>query len=139
MSYAKFLAFFLTVGVCSSGLGQNVLVEAYTNTGCQNCIATDNPLDQYLASHSNVVLVYVHDNFPSPTDPFYKASQSSAHYRTFTYWSVGADPQAYVNGTDAATTWQSWKSNIQTANTSYPATLSFTPVVSSGKVQLTVH
>jgi hypothetical protein len=139
MRYLKLLAFLVTLSVFTNSSAQNVLVEAFTNTGCQNCIATDGPLDQYVASHPNVLLVYVHDDFPSPKDPFYKESQSSARYRTYTFWAVGADPQAYVNGTDAATSWQSWKSNIQTATTSYSATISFSPVMDNGKVQLTVH
>jgi len=102
-----------------------ILVESFTNTDCAPCKTQDQSLEPYLTNKPNVILIYVHSNTPSPTDPFYKASKASSDERFKVFWNPGANPWAAVNGINSSTDFATWRSAIESADANYPVTIAF--------------
>ncbi len=105
-----------------------ILVESFSSMNCGPCKSPDGSLDAYIQSHPNVILMNVHTDNPHPSnDPFWVASKATSDYRFITFWATGANPWSFVNGVDASSDFATWKSNIESADTSYSAKISIVP------------
>ncbi|MFZ5434216.1 MAG: Omp28-related outer membrane protein [Calditrichota bacterium] len=96
---------------------QTVLVEHFTNTGCDPCAYYNPGIHSVLnaMTRDTVVKISIHTWWPSSSDPFYVWNTSEAAART-NYYGVGGVPDIFVDHTlqpspDSPTT---LRSNIRT-------------------------
>jgi hypothetical protein len=123
----------------SAGFAQTVLVEAFTNTACTNCITPDGQITNYVTTHPNLKLIFYHNNFPSPKDPFFKANKSGSNYRGYGFYNVQADPEAHVRGANGGSAFSSWKSLITDSQGPYSADIAIgLKSIDGGKIQIDV-
>ncbi len=121
------------------------LVEVLRNTDCANCKTPDAQYESLVAQHPEykVQIVYIHNNFPSPVDPFFLASKGDVNVRVgSSFYQVAVDPTAFISGNNASTSFSTWKSlTEQTATTNhYSATLGITTSIDgSGKLHVDLH
>ncbi|HZV12431.1 MAG TPA: Omp28-related outer membrane protein [Candidatus Kapabacteria bacterium] len=78
------------------------LVEYFTNTGCTNCPAYTQALDQALKNvgRSNVAVILYHNANPDPSDPFYLDDIQAPTDRS-SYYNVQADPDGFIDAISA--------------------------------------
>jgi hypothetical protein len=92
-------AIILLLAVCRTASSQ-ILAEDFRNIGCTNCREGDDQYEAFLAQHPeyDVTLVYLHNNAPTASDPFYRAAKSSVDMRVDQYGVFG-DPTLFIQGT----------------------------------------
>jgi hypothetical protein len=107
----KLFVFLLCIPFISFAQTRMPFVEYFTNTGCTNCPAWTQALDQALTSlgRAKVVVIDYHNANPSPADPFYQDDIQESSDRT-NYYSVQGDPALDVDGTNVSS-----NSEIKTA------------------------
>jgi len=139
---------YILVVVCSfllvNSASAQFLVEAFRNFDCLNCKVPDGQYEAYLATKPEykAEIVYIHNNFPLPTDSFYLAAHRDIDARSGTMYKIQADPHVFVSGISAGSSFSTWKSQTdQTAAAiSYPVVLTVTGIIQSdGKVAVHFH
>ncbi|MCX7878018.1 MAG: Omp28-related outer membrane protein [Ignavibacteria bacterium] len=84
-------------------VNKKVLVEFFTNAGCNPCIAAHNYLDQIVAAggvtinDTSVVIISYHTKYPFILDSLYRANIEHNQGRA-DYYGVNYTPQARLNG-----------------------------------------
>lgn len=140
MSYIKYLAAFISISAsliyigCESNdnvnnsvcipayepVNKKVLVEFFTNAGCNPCIAAHNYLDE-IAEHvgcrtfndTSVIVLSYHTRYPFSFDSLYRANVSQNEYRSTTYYGVNFTPQCRIDGTNSGQfSSSSWSAQI---------------------------
>lgn len=89
-------------------VNKKVLVEFFTNAGCNPCIAAHNYLDE-IAEHvgcrtlndSSVVVISYHTRYPYSFDSLYRANVMQNEYRSTTYYGVNFTPQCRIDGVNS--------------------------------------
>ena len=138
------IAIIFSLLVCRVASAQ-FLVEVLRNTDCANCKVPDAQYEALLAQHPEyqVQIVYIHNNFPSPADPFYLISKADVNARVGSaFYQVAVDPNAFINGSSGASSFSTWKNlTEQTASTlHYSASLSITAFIDgSNKLHVDLH
>lgn len=81
------------------GFSRTVLVEDFTNTGCQPCPEAEETLLRVAGAYSlaEVLTLHVHTLQPGPTDPMYWANAPELGGR-FTFYGLGGDPTFVIDG-----------------------------------------
>lgn len=75
-----------------------LLVESFTNTGCENCALQIPELDALIAANSDkVAAIQYHVNWPSDSDPMYLCNPTDNEARTTNYGVTGV-PHMVING-----------------------------------------
>src|SRR5689334_10292116 len=92
--------------VAGSAVAQTpVMVENFRSMGCVNCIEPDKTFETFAASHSQLNLVYLHNNISMPSgenDPFYIPCKSDVDARMGkSFYDIIGDPDVFVSGFDA--------------------------------------
>ncbi|HET9135332.1 MAG TPA: Omp28-related outer membrane protein [Candidatus Kapabacteria bacterium] len=84
--------------LCRSAAAQ-VIAEDFRNIGCANCRDGDDAYEAFIAANPDydVTLIYIHNDAPTPSDPFYFASKSSVDMRG-TQYNVFGDPTLFIQG-----------------------------------------
>ena len=75
-----------------------LLIESFTNSGCENCAQQNPELDELIASNSDrVAAIQYHVNWPSDSDPMYLRNPTDNETRT-AYYEVTGVPHVVVDG-----------------------------------------
>lgn len=87
-----------TFSVASKSVDRRILIEHFTNTGCDPC-AAQNPGFKNLTNQfpDNISSIKYHPNFPSSTDPFYVFNKTENTAR-LNYYAVSGVPHAVTDG-----------------------------------------
>jgi hypothetical protein len=125
MSYIKYLIVILSFAAAFAYIGcesndssvnsvyipqpvnKKVLVEFFTNAGCNPCIAAHNYLDKITANtgatinDTSVIIISYHTKYPYSFDSLYRANVSQNEYRSTTYYGINFTPQCRIDGTNA--------------------------------------
>lgn len=125
MSYIKYLTLIITAAsvILYSGCESNdsttnsvyipqpvnkkVLVEFFTNAGCNPCIAAHNYLDQITENRgatlndTSVVIISYHTRYPYSFDSLYRANVQQNEFRSTTYYGVLFTPQCRIDGVNS--------------------------------------
>lgn len=101
-------------------VNKKILVEFFTNAGCNPCIAAHNYLDE-IAEHvgchtlndSSVVVISYHTRYPYSFDSLYRANVTQNEFRSTTYYGVLFTPQARIDGVNSGQfSSSSWSAQI---------------------------
>lgn len=85
-------------------VNKKILVEFFTNSGCNPCIAAHHFLDQIAANtgatinDTSVVILVYHTRYPFSFDILYQANVEQNEYRSTTYYGVVYTPQGRIDG-----------------------------------------
>lgn len=85
-------------------VNKKILVEFFTNAGCNPCIAAHNYLDQITENagatinDTSVIIISYHTKYPFVGDSLYQLNVAQNEYRSTTYYGVGFTPQARIDG-----------------------------------------
>jgi hypothetical protein len=125
MSYIKYLTLIITAAsvILYSGCESNdsttnsvyipqpvnkkVLVEFFTNAGCNPCIAAHHYLDQITENtgatlnDTSVVIISYHTRYPYSFDSLYRANVPQNEFRSTTYYGVLFTPQCRIDGVNS--------------------------------------
>lgn len=88
-------------------VNKKVLVEFFTNAGCNPCIVAHNYLDQITENagvtinDTSVVIISYHTKYPFSGDSLYRMNVAQNEYRSTTYYGVSFTPQARLDGVSA--------------------------------------
>lgn len=75
-----------------------LLLESFTNTGCENCAQQIPELDALIAANSDkVATIQYHVSWPSDSDPMYTRNPIGNNART-EYYGVAGVPHVVING-----------------------------------------
>jgi hypothetical protein len=107
------------LGIAGASHAQ-IIAEAFRNDDCANCRTPDDGYESFIASNPGygVAIVYIHDNFPDPADPFYQASAADVT-SLVNYYQIISDPTLIISGVNAGANLSDWKS-ITTEAASQP-------------------
>ena len=112
----------LALCVISLPVRAQIIAEAFRNIDCANCRTPDDGYENFIRSQHpeyNVTIVYIHNDFPSPVDPFYTLAKSDVDVRTNMY-NILSDPTMFINGKYGQGSLTPWK-NLTTSEASQPA------------------
>jgi hypothetical protein len=138
-----FLLFVLLSIVLFRSASAQILAEDFRNTGCVNCIEPDQQYENFISTHPNlkIFLVYIHNNVPSPNDPFYALSKADVNARQNLYNPIG-DPEVYIGGYDggnSSTHVTNWE-NLSEQPPQYSGTLTASASIGAGDtLQIDLH
>ncbi len=78
---------------------KKLLLEGYTNTGCNPCADANPTIDAFLEAVGvgNVIAVRIHVDWPSTTDPFYLANPADNDAR-IDYYGIDGVPAQVIDG-----------------------------------------
>lgn len=88
-------------------VNKKVLVEFFTNAGCNPCIAAHHYLDQITdntgatINDTSVIILSYHTRYPYSFDSLYRANVSQNEYRSTTYYGVLFTPQCRIDGVNS--------------------------------------
>lgn len=88
-------------------VNKKVLVEFFTNAGCNPCIAAHHYLDQITdntgatINDTSVIIVSYHTRYPYSFDSLYRANVPQNEYRSTTYYGVLFTPQCRIDGVNS--------------------------------------
>lgn len=92
------LLFALSYFEISAQNGRVLLIESFTNSGCENCAQQTPDLDALIASNSDrVAAIQYHVNWPSDSDPIYLSNPTDNEARTAFYEVTGV-PHVVIDG-----------------------------------------
>lgn len=86
-------------------VNKKVLVEFFTNAGCNPCIVAHNFLDQVMENtgvtinDTSVIILSYHTRYPFSGDSLYRMNVAQNEYRSTTFYGVNFTPQGRINGT----------------------------------------
>jgi len=87
-----------------------IIAQAFRNTDCANCRTPDDGYETFIAGHPEygVTIVYIHDNFPAPSDVFYNAAPADVD-ALVSYYGIISDPTLIISGVNAGADLSTWK------------------------------
>jgi hypothetical protein len=86
-------------------VNKKILVEFFTNAGCNPCIAAHHYLDGITENSgvtindTSVIIISYHTRYPYSFDSIYQANVSQNENRSTTYYGVFFTPQSRIDGT----------------------------------------
>ncbi len=88
-------------------VNKKILVEFFTNAGCNPCIAAHHYLDQIndntgaTINDTSVIIISYHTRYPYSFDSLYRANVAQNEYRSTTYYGVNFTPQCRIDGVNS--------------------------------------
>jgi len=104
------------IALAQAGQVNNVLVEYFTNTGCDFCSSDTKILNQALMNGDSSFydVICYHNVDSNANDPFYEDDTTVLNARS-NYYGVQSDPALFLNSVSAGDSSSTWSMKIQNA------------------------